>query len=128
MADNTTTYNVVVETEVTGGEDVKQLGDDAEGAGGKFKSLRSQIRETTVALQKLADEGQQSGDEFERLRKKLDDLNDAQEKVNFQAGQFDDQLAALPGPIGQVGGALKGFQELHDDAMVVIHILSLLLL
>jgi len=109
MADNTTTYNVVVETEVTGGDQVEQLGDDAQDAGGKFKSLRAQIRETTVAMQKLADEGQQSGEEFERLRKKLDDLNDAQEKVNFQAGQFDDQLAALPGPLGQIGGGIQSF-------------------
>jgi hypothetical protein len=111
MADNTTTYNVVVETEVTGGEEVKQLGDDAEGAGGKFKSLRGQIRETTVQLQKLADEGKQGSAEFEKLRSKLDELNDAQDKVNFQAGQFDDQLASLPGPIGQVGGAIQGFNE-----------------
>jgi hypothetical protein len=111
MADNTTTYNVVVETEVTGGEEVKQLGDDAEGAGGKFKSLRGQIRETTVGLQKLADEGKQGTAEFEKLRAKLDELNDAQDKVNFQAGQFDDQLASLPGPIGQVGGAIQGFNE-----------------
>ncbi len=76
-----------------------------------FKSLRGQIRETTVQLQKLADEGKTGTAEFEKLRGKLDELNDAQDKVNFQAGQFDDQLAALPGPIGQVGGAIKGFNE-----------------
>ena len=111
MADNTTTYNVVVETEVVGGDQVGDLGDKAEGADGKFKSLRGQIRETTVALQKLADEGKQGSAEFEKLRTKLDDLNDAQEKVSFQAGQFDDQLASLPGPIGQVGGAIQGFNE-----------------
>ena len=111
MADNTTTYNVVVETEVKGSDEVGQLGNEAEGTGGKFKSLRAQIRETTVQMQKLADEGQQSSAEFEKLRGKLDELNDAQDKVNFQAGQFDDQLAALPGPIGQVGGAIKGFNE-----------------
>ena len=111
MADNTTEYKVIVDTEVTGGEQVGQLGDEADKTGGKFKSLKSQIRETTVGLQKLADEGKEGTAEFEKLRKKLDDLNDAQDRVNFQAGQFDDQLASLPGPIGQVGGALKGFQE-----------------
>jgi len=111
MADNTTTYNVVVETEVKGGDQVGQLGNEAEGTGGKFKSLKSQIRETTVQLQALADSGQEGSAEFEKLRKKLDELNDAQDKVNFQAGQFDDQLASLPGPIGQVGGAIKGFNE-----------------
>jgi hypothetical protein len=111
MADNTTEYKVIVDTEVTGGEQIEQLGDEADKTGGKFKSLKSQIRETTVGLQKLADEGKEGTAEFEKLRQKLDDLNDAQDRVNFQAGQFDDQLAALPGPIGQVGGALKGFQE-----------------
>ena len=111
MADNTTTYNVVVETEVTGGDQVEQLGNEADSAGGKFKSLRGQIRETTVGLQKLADEGKSGTAEFEKLRAKLDELNDAQDRVNFQAGQFDDQLASLPGPIGQVGGAIQGFNE-----------------
>ena len=111
MADNTTEYKVIVDTEVNGGEEVGQLGNEADKTGGKFKSLKSQIRETTVGLQKLADEGKEGTAEFEKLRKKLDELNDAQDRVNFQAGQFDDQLAALPGPIGQVGGALKGFQE-----------------
>jgi len=111
MADNTTEYKVIVETEVTGGDQVQQLGDEADKTGDKFKSLKSQIRETTVGLQKLADEGKEGTAEFEKLRQKLDELNDSQDRVNFQAGQFDDQLAALPGPIGQVGGALKGFQE-----------------
>ena len=111
MADNTTEYKVIVDTEVTGGEEVEQLGNEADKTGGKFKSLKAQIRETTVGLQKLADEGKEGTAEFEKLRQKLDELNDAQDRVNFQAGQFDDQLAALPGPIGQVGGALKGFQE-----------------
>ena len=111
MADNTTEYKVIVDTEVTGGEQIEQLGDEADKTGGKFKSLKSQIRETTVGLQKLADEGKEGTAEFEKLRSKLDELNDSQDRVNFQAGQFDDQLAALPGPIGQVGGALKGFQE-----------------
>jgi hypothetical protein len=111
MADNTTTYTAVIETKVTGEDEVKGLGDKASETDGKFKSLKSQIRETTVALQKLADEGKDSGAEFEQLRKKLDDLNDAQDKVNFQAGQFDDQLASLPGPLGSVGNAVKGFNE-----------------
>ena len=111
MAENTTTYNVVVETEVTGQEQVQTLGSEIEGTGGKFKSLRTQIRETTIQLQALADSGQSGTAEFERLRTQLDELNDAQDRVNFQAGQFDDQLAALPGPIGQVGGAIQGFNE-----------------
>ena len=111
MAENVSKYSVVVETEVTGQDQVENLGNQVQGAGDKFKSLRTQIRETTIQLQKLSDEGKGGTAEFEKLRKKLDDLNDAQEKVNFQAGQFDDQLAALPGPIGQVGAGIKNFNE-----------------
>jgi hypothetical protein len=111
MAENTTTYTAIIDTQVNGAEQVGQLGDEAEGTGGKFKALRSQIRETNVQLQKLADEGKTGTAEFEKLRAKLDELNDAQDRVNFQAGQFDDQLAALPGPIGNVGRGIQSFNE-----------------
>ena len=111
MADNTTTYTTIIDTQVKGEDQIKDLGDATEETEGKFKSLKSQIRETTVALQKLADEGKDSGAEFQKLRAKLDDLNDAQERVNFQAGQFDDQLASLPGPLGSLGNGIKGFNE-----------------
>ena len=111
MADNTTTYTTVVDVKVTGDEEVKDLGDKTEETETKFKSLKSQIRETTVALQGLADQGKEGTAEFEKLRAKLDDLNDAQDRVNFQAGQFDDQLASLPGPLGALGNGIKGFNE-----------------
>ena len=108
MADNTTTYTAVIETKVTGADEVGDLGDKAEGADGKFKSLRSQIRETTVALQKLADEGKTGTKEFQDLSNQLDDLNDSQQRVAFQSAQIEDKLAALPGPIGAIG---KSFQS-----------------
>jgi hypothetical protein len=111
MADNTTTYTTIIDTQVKGEDQIKDLGDATEETETKFKSLKSQIRETTVALQKLADEGKDSGAEFQKLRAKLDDLNDAQERVNFQAGQFDDQLSALPGPLGVLGNGIRGFNE-----------------
>ena len=107
MADNTTTYTAVIETKVTGADEVGDLGDKAEGADGKFKSLRSQIRETTIALQKMADEGKTGTKEFTDLSNKLDDLGDQQQRVAFQSAQIEDKLAALPGPIGQIG---KSFQ------------------
>jgi hypothetical protein len=88
-------------------KNVENLGDQTEDTAEKFKSLRAQIRETTVQLQGLADAGKVGTKEFETLRKKLDDLNDAQDRVNFQAGQFDDKLSALPGVLGQAGSALK---------------------
>jgi hypothetical protein len=111
MADNTKQYTAIIDVKVEGEGDVKKLGDDVQDTEEKFVSLRGQIRETTVALQKLETEGKTATKEFEDLRKKLDDLNDTQERAAFKAGQFDDKLASLPGPLGQVGGAIKTFNE-----------------
>lgn len=90
----------VVEIEV----DVNTNADQAEG---KLGSLKSQIRETTQAMQKLELQGKATGNEYEKLRGKLDDLNDAQDRAKFKAGQFEDRLASLPGPLGQLGSGIK---------------------
>ena len=111
MAENTTTYTTVLDVKVTGDEQVKDLGDKTEETETKFVSLRSKIRETTVALQALEAQGDTTSDKFQKLRADLDELNDAQDRVNFQAGQFDDQLASLPGPLGAIGGGIKSFNE-----------------
>ena len=112
MADNVTTYTTVVDVEVKGANDLDDLNDKAEKGDEKFKSLRSQIRETTVQLQALADAGKAGTKEFQQLSDKLDDLGDQQKKVAFQSGQIEDKLAALPGPIGSIG---KGFASLKDQ-------------
>lgn len=114
MADNTTTYTTIIDTQVKGTEDVKQLGDAAEEQDKKFVSLRRQIRDTTVELQKLADQGKQGTKEFKDLSNKLDDLQDQQKRVAFQSGQIEDKLAALPGPIGQIGKSFQSAKESID--------------
>jgi hypothetical protein len=90
----------VVEIEV-------DINTNAEEAAGALGSLKSQIRETTVAMQKLELQGKATGSEYEKLRAKLDDLNDTQDKAKFKAGQFEDRLASLPGPLGKLGGGIK---------------------
>ena len=90
----------VVEIEV----DVNTNADQAEG---KLGSLKSQIRETTTAMQKLELQGKATGSEYEKLRSKLDGLNDAQDRAKFKAGQFEDRLASLPGPLGALGNGIK---------------------
>jgi len=111
MADNTTTYKAVIETEVKGQKQVDDLNKSLDTGDEKFVSLRKQIRETTVALQEMADKGQTGTKEFKQLSDKLDDLGDAQKRVAFQSGQIEDKLSALPGPIGQIG---KGFAAAKD--------------
>ena len=92
-------------------KNVENLGDQTEDTAEKFVSLKSQIRQTTVELQKLETEGKAATAEFQKMRAKLDDLNDAQDRASFKAGQFDDKLSAMPGVLGQAGGALKTFND-----------------
>jgi len=105
MADNTTTYKTVIETEVKGKEEMKDLGDEAEETGDKFVKLQLRIRQTQKDLQAAAAAGDKA--EFKKLRAQLDELEEGLEKVQFQAKQFDDQLASLPGPAGAAGNAIK---------------------
>ena len=109
MAENTTTYTAVINTEVNGGEQIEQLGDDAEKAADGFVKLQLQIRQTQKDLQAAAATGDKV--KFNQLRKQLDDLEEGLEKVQFQSKQFDDQLAALPGPAGAAGNAIKGVDQ-----------------
>jgi hypothetical protein len=84
---------------------------NADQAAEGFKSLRAQIRETTIALQALEAQGKTNTQEFEDLRRQLDVLNDTQEVAAFRAGQLDDRLAALPGVAGQAGSAFRNFND-----------------
>jgi hypothetical protein len=79
---------------------------NTEEAGGKFVRLQTQIRETRTALQQAAEAGDKL--RFGQLKDQLDDLEDSLEKTTLQSKKFDDALASAPGPIGAVGGALKG--------------------
>lgn len=105
MADNTTTYTANVDVNVTGGEELKQTGEQAEEAAEGFVKLQLQIRKTQKELQEAAAAGDKV--KFKQLRAQLDDLEEGLEKVQFQAKQFDDQLASLPGPAGEAGNAIK---------------------
>lgn len=109
MADNTTTYKAVIDAEVKGADEIKDLGDKTEETGDAFVKLQLQIRKTQKELQEAAAAGDKV--KFEKLRAQLDDLEDGLEKVQFQSKQFEDQLASLPGPAGQAGGAVKGVSD-----------------
>jgi len=70
-------------------------------------SVRKQIKETVLAMQKLELQGKATGAQYDALRQKLDTLNDTQDRAKFKAGQFEDRLASLPGPLGKIGSGLK---------------------
>lgn len=109
MADNTTTYTAIIDTQVKGAEEIGDLGEKAEETAGAFVKLQLQIRQTQKDLQAAAASGDKV--KFNKLRAQLDDLEDGLEKVQFQSKQFEDQLSALPGPAGQAGGAIKGIGD-----------------
>ena len=71
MADNTTTYKTVIETEVKGEDQIEQLGDQAEETAGKFTKLQLKIRETQKDLQAAEAAGDKV--KFNKLKKQLDD-------------------------------------------------------
>jgi len=94
MADENIDINIDVES---------NAGEEAD----KMASLKTQIRETRDSMQKLELQGKATGAQYEKLRAKLDNLNDAQDRAKFKAGQFEDRLAALPGPLGKIGSGIK---------------------
>jgi hypothetical protein len=74
MADNTTTYTAVIDTQVKGAEEVGDLGDKAEETAGSFVKLQLQIRQTQKDLQAAAAAGDKV--KFNKLRGELDDLEE----------------------------------------------------
>jgi hypothetical protein len=94
MADETIEIDVDINTNTGDAED-------------SFTRLQTQIRETRTQLQAAAAAGDQV--KFTKLKSELDGLEDSLEIVNLKQRQFDDALAAAPGPIGKAGQAIKGF-------------------
>lgn len=94
MADETVEIDVNVNT-------------NTEQAEGNFTRLQTQIRETTRLLQAAEAAGDQVA--FKNYKKQLDDLEDKLEITTLKQKQFDDTLAAAPGPLGKAGQAVKAF-------------------
>ena len=76
---------------------------------GKFKSLRLQIRQATVAFQEAEEKGDLKG--MSKAKKQIDELNDQFELATLKSLQLDDALAQLPGVMGFVGQSLQGLDK-----------------
>lgn len=99
--------DIEVNTKVTGTKEVKDLGDKMEETEGKTKSLKTQLREARLDFEKLQNSGKATAKELKEASDKIDDIADKLDRAKFSSGQFEDKLAALPGPLGQIGGGLK---------------------
>lgn len=69
---------------------------NVEGSIGQLKALKKQLRDTAAG-----------SEEFNKLTNQIDDLEDKLKGSKQAAGDWVDQLASAPGPLGQVGGALN---------------------
>lgn len=76
---------------------------------GKFKSLRLQIRQATVAFQEAESKGDLKG--MKTAKKQLDELNDQFEVATLKAMKFEDALATMPGIAGFVGQSIQGVDK-----------------
>ena len=76
---------------------------------GKFKSLRLQIRQATVAFQEAEEKGDMEG--MKKAKKQLDDLGDQLEITTLKSMKFVDALATMPGVAGFVGQSLQGLDK-----------------
>ncbi len=75
----------------------------------KFKSLRLQIRQATVAFQEAEEKGDLKG--MQKAKKQLDDLNDQLEVTTLKSMKFSDALATMPGIAGLVGQSIQGVDK-----------------
>lgn len=83
MANETVGVNVNIKT-------------NAQGSIAELKALKKQLKETAAG-----------SDDFKRLANEIDDLEDKIKGAKQGAGDWVDQLAAAPGPLGAVGGAIN---------------------
>ena len=69
---------------------------NAAGSIAELKALKKELRETAAGSA-----------EFKRLANEIDDLEDKLKGSKAAAGDWIDQLASAPGPLGAIGGALN---------------------
>jgi hypothetical protein len=86
-----------------------KVGVNTSEAEASFVKLQLQIRKATLELQAA----EAAGDKvrFNRAKAQLDELNDTLEVTTLKSLQLDDALAAQPGTLGQLGGAMKAYDS-----------------
>jgi membrane protein involved in colicin uptake len=123
MAENMKTYTANVDVDTKDAtKNIDNLNKATEETAEGFTKLQLRIRETQKALQQAAEQGDKTS--FNKLKGDLEGLEDQLEAVNLGAAKFDDSLAALPGPAGLVGNAMKSvdgaFKLLAANPIVAI--------
>jgi hypothetical protein len=89
---------------------IAQSGDDMEETGGNVETFKKQIKEATDELFRLEQQFGKNSKEYTDQKQKIAGLRDAQQEFIRTTQDLDDTLAAIPGPIGQIG---QGMQQLE---------------
>ena len=89
---------------------IAQSGDDLDTTGGKVETFKKQIKDATDELFRLEEQFGKNSKEYTDQQQKIAGLRDAQEELVRTTQDLDDTLAAIPGPIGQIG---QGMQQLE---------------
>ena len=108
MAQNTVTYNAVIDVDTRGVQDVDVMNRAVKTSVGAFDTLNQAIGETEDALGKL--DPVKDAKKFKVLQKEIKELRDRQEDVEIASRRFTEALAEQPGIIGLVGGSLDGLR------------------
>jgi hypothetical protein len=106
MADNTTTYNAVIDVETKGAKNVELLNKTVSTSIGEFDNLNEAISKTQDTLGKI----DPNTKEFKELSSELTVLKDRLQDTEIQSKRFTEALADQPGVIGLVGGSLEGLR------------------
>ena len=109
MADNTVTYNAIIDVDTRGVQDVDVLNRAVSTSVGNFDTLNQAIGETEDALGKL--DPVKDAKKFKVLQKEIKELRDRQEDVEIASRRFTEALAEQPGIIGLVGGSIDGLRS-----------------
>ncbi len=108
MAENTVTYNAIIDVDTRGVQDVDVLNRAVKTSVGNFDTLNQAIGETEDALGKL--DPVKDAKKFKVLQKEIKELRDRQEDVEIASRRFTEALAEQPGIIGLVGGSIDGLR------------------
>ena len=94
---------------------IAQSGDEMDDAGGKVETYKKQIKEATDELFRLEQQFGKNSKEYTDQQQKIAGLRDAQEELVRTTQDLDDTLAAIPGPLGQIGSAMQQVEGISQN-------------
>jgi phage-related tail protein len=102
-----------------------QFNDEMEEGGGKVLTYSQQIRIATRELISIEQQFGKNSQQYQDQAQKLKNLRDEQDDLSESTRKLDDSLAAIPGPIGQIGQAMQQLGFITNNAKSALNSLGL---